>query len=187
MIELIKQYIYIGFSHVIPLAFDHILFMLSLFLYASNIKSVIMQCSVFTVAHSLSLAFTALGFIATNVYIIEPLIAVTILYTAIENIISQKENKTRIIIIFIFGIIHGLGFANALNEIGLPKENFLSALLFFNVGVELGQIMVILLAYLTIFKWFSDKVWYKTRIVYPLSSLIGCLAIYWTFERILKI
>lgn len=183
MIDIAWRYVIIGFSHVIPLGYDHILFILSIFLFASNFKSVVIQCSVFTVAHSLSLAFTAMGFVVSNLYIVKPLISLTILYSAIENIASRKNHPIRIYIIFIFGIIHGLGFANALNEVGIPTQNFISSLLFFNIGVELGQILVIILAYYIFFKWFSNKVWYKTRIVYPISSIIGCVAIYWTFER----
>jgi len=75
-----------------------------------------------------------------------------------------------------------LGFANALNEIGLPKNQFITTLLSFNLGVELGQITVILAAYFVVSKWFSNKVWYTERIVYPISSIIGCIALYWTME-----
>ena len=173
--------------HVIPLGFDHILFILSIFFLNSKLKSVVIQCSVFTVAHSLSLGLSTAGFIIPNSTYIEPLIAISILFTAIENIVSQKVNPWRLLIIFGFGLIHGLGFATALSEIGIPKNQFFSSLLSFNLGVELGQITIILLAYFLISKWFSDKVWYKERIVFPISSIIGCIALYWTIERILLI
>ena len=173
--------------HVIPLGFDHILFILSIFFLNSKLKSVVIQCSVFTVAHSLSLGLATAGFIIPNSTYIEPLIAISILFTAIENIISLKVNPWRLLLIFGFGLIHGLGFATALSEIGIPKNQFFSSLLSFNLGVELGQITIILLAYLLISKWFSDKVWYKERIVLPISSIIGCIALYWTIERILLI
>jgi hypothetical protein len=87
-------------------------------------------------------------------------------------------------LIFGFGLIHGLGFANALKEIGLPKNQFLSSLLSFNIGVEIGQITIIFAAYFLISKWFSNKIWYKERIVYPISTIIACVALYWTIERI---
>ena len=173
--------------HVIPLGFDHILFILSIFFLNSKLKSVVIQCSVFTVAHSLSLGLSTAGFIIPNSTYIEPLIAISILFTAIENIVSQKVNPWRLLIIFGFGLIHGLGFATALSEIGIPKNQFFSSLLSFNLGVELGQITIILLAYLLISKWFSDKIWYKERMVLPISSIIGCIALYWTIERILLI
>lgn len=180
-IEYLKQ----GFTHVIPLGFDHILFILSIFLLNSNLRSVIIQCSVFTLAHSLTLGLTAVGFIIPNSNVIEPLIALSILFTSIENIIHNKINPWRMIIIFVFGLIHGMGFANALNEIGLSQTHFISSLLFFNIGVEAGQIAIIGLAYFLISKPFSKKEWYFSRVVYPLTSAIGCVALYWTIERIL--
>ena len=185
LLELFKEYLRLGFTHVIPLGFDHILFILSIFFLNSRIRSVIIQCSTFTLAHSLSLALSACGYITPSSSIIEPLIAISILFTAIENIIDDKVNPWRLIIIFLFGLIHGLGFATALKEIGIPETHFISALLFFNIGVELGQIFVIFTAYFLVSKWFSKKPWYKDRIVYPISSIIGCIALYWTIQRIL--
>ena len=185
--ENIGHYIQLGFTHVIPLGFDHILFILCLFFLNSKIKSVVIQCSVFTIAHSLSLGLAASGLIMPKPSILEPLIALSILFTAIENILSSKINPFRLLIIFAFGLIHGLGFASALNKIEIPKEQFISSLLSFNFGVEIGQIVVILFAYFLISKWFSNKNWYKERIVYPISSVIGCIALYWTIERILLI
>jgi len=183
--EIIIRYIQLGFTHVIPLGFDHILFIISIYFLTSNIKSVIIQCSVFTIAHSFSLAITAAGFIVPDTRIIEPLIAFSILITSIGNIVQVKKNTYQLLLIFIFGLIHGMGFARALNEIGIPPNNFLSALFAFNIGVELGQITVILLVYMLVVKWLSTKKWYEARIVYPISCAIGCIALYWTIERII--
>jgi hypothetical protein len=185
--ENIIKYLPLGFTHVIPLGFDHILFILSLFFLNSKLKSVVIQCSVFTLAHSLSLGLAAAGFIIPNSNYIEPLIAISILFTAIENIINTKVNTYRLFIIFGFGLIHGLGFAKALSEIGIPNNQFFSSLLSFNLGVEFGQITIILLTYFVFSKWFSDKIWYKERIVYPISTIIAIIALYWTIERILMI
>ncbi len=182
--EVISQYLSIGFTHVIPLGFDHILFILSIFFLNSDLKSVIIQCSVFTVAHSISLGLAAAGYIMPDSKIVEPLIALSIVFISVENIIHQNMNPWRVGIIFLFGLIHGMGFANALRETGLPPSYFLSSLLSFNVGVELGQITIILLAYFLIGKWFCNKVWYKERIAFPISSVIACIALYWTVERI---
>ena len=181
--ETAGQYLHLGFSHVIPLGFDHILFILSIFFLNSDLRSVIIQCSVFTLAHSLTLGLTAAGYIIPEPRIVEPLIALSILFTSIENIIHSKINPWRLAIIFSFGLIHGMGFANALKDIGLPQTHFLASLLFFNLGVELGQVTIILAAYLLISRWFSQKVWYKERIAYPISSVIGCIALYWTIQR----
>lgn len=185
--ENIVHYLQIGFTHVIPLGFDHILFILCLFFLNSKIKSVVIQCSVFTIAHSLSLGLAAAGLIIPNAIIIEPLIAISILFTAIENIVSTKVNPFRLLLIFLFGLIHGMGFATALKEIGIPKEQFMSSLVSFNFGVELGQLTIIVSAYFLVSKWFKDKIWYKERVVYPISSIIGCIALYWTIQRILLV
>jgi len=77
-----------------------------------------------------------------------------------------------------------MGFANALSEIGLPQSNYLTALIFFNIGVEIGQVGVILAAYFGIYYWFGKKTWYQHKVVYPLSAIIACIALYWTITRI---
>lgn len=181
------KYLELGFTHVIPLGFDHILFILCLFFYTPKLKTVLLQCSFFTIAHSLALGLSAYGIVTYNPNIIEPLIALTILYTAIENILFVEKSAFRYLLIFIFGLIHGLGFATALKEIGIPKNQFSYSLLSFNLGVEFGQITIILLTYLLIARWFSNKKWYKERIVYPISTGIGCVALYWTIERLLLV
>jgi len=180
----ILTYYKLGFEHVIPLGYDHILFILSLFFLNSNVKSVIIQCTAFTIAHSISLGLSATGYLIPNPSIIEPIIALSIVYTSIENIVHSTMNKGRIVVVFLFGLIHGMGFANALKEIGLPPLNFLSALFSFNIGVEIGQIAIVLAAYFLVGRWLSKKEWYQQRIVYPVSSLIACVALYWTIERI---
>ncbi len=179
------QYLSIGFTHVVPYGFDHLLFILSIFFLNSNLKSKAIQCSVFTLAHCLSLGLVVSGLIFPNNNYIEPLIAFSILFISIENIIQTKVNPHRLLILFGFGLIHGMGFATALKEIGIPKDLFFTSLLSFNIGVELGQITVLLAVYFLISKWFAHKTWYKERVVYPISCLIGCVALYWTIERIL--
>ena len=187
MLETLILYLKLGYTHVIPLGFDHILFILTLFFLNSKSKTVVLQCSVFTLAHSLTLGLVAFGLFMPNVKIIEVLIALSILFTAVENIITNTINPFRLLIVFAFGLVHGMGFANALLETGLPKEQFISSLLSFNFGVELGQLVVIVSAYFLVSKWFSNKVWYKERIIYPISVIIGCVAFYWTIERVLSI
>lgn len=183
----ILQYLSLGFTHVLSYGFDHLLFILSIFFLNSKWKSVVIQCSVFTLAHSLSLGLAASGILIPNSNYIEPLIALSILFTSVENIIHSKVNPYRLLILFGFGLIHGMGFANALQEIGIPKEQFFISLLSFNIGVQLGQIVALLLAYLLISKWFAHKIWYKELVVYPICSLIGCIALYWTIERMLLV
>jgi hypothetical protein len=176
-------YLQLGFTHIIPLGLDHILFVLSLFLLNTKLKSIIWQATAFTVAHSITLGLAMYGVISTPSYIVEPIIALSILFVAVENIITDKLKPTRVLIVFAFGLIHGLGFAGILTELGLPQKQFLNALITFNIGVELGQISVILAAWLMFGKWFSKKPWYRKFIVNPLSTLIATIALYWTIQR----
>ena len=177
-------YIKLGFEHIIPLGIDHILFVLSLFLLSPKLKPVLMQATAFTVAHTVTLGLSMYQVINPPSYIVEPIIAISIMYVAMENILSKQLKKTRIGIVFLFGLIHGMGFASVLSELGLPKESFLTSLLMFNVGVELGQISVIVLAYFLLAKFFGDKPYYRKYIVIPVSAAIFLIATYWTIERI---
>jgi hypothetical protein len=116
--------------------------------------------------------------------IVEPIIAISIAYVAFENLFTNKLNKARPFVIFIFGLLHGLGFAGVLIEIGIPNELFVSSLISFNVGVELGQIAVILIAYLLLALPFGKQKWYDIRITKPMSLVIACVGLYWFFERL---
>jgi hypothetical protein len=177
-------YIKLGFEHIIPLGVDHILFVLSLFLLNPKLKPVLLQATAFTVAHTVTLGLSMYQVINPPAYIVEPIIAISIMYVAMENILSKELKKTRIGIVFLFGLIHGMGFSSVLSELGLPKESFLTSLLMFNVGVELGQISVIVLAYFLLGKFFGDKPYYRKFIVIPISAFIFIVATYWTIERI---
>ncbi len=176
-------YLKLGFTHILPLGLDHILFVLSIFFLNNQLKTIIWQATAFTVAHSITLGLAMYGFISPPTHIVEPIIALSIMFIAIENIISEQLKPSRIIIVFVFGLIHGMGFANVLTELGLPHNQFLTSLLTFNLGVELGQIAVIILAWFLIGKWFNKKSWYRIRIVIPISAIIAIIAIYWTIER----
>lgn len=175
----------LGFEHVIPLGFDHMLFILSLYLLNSSVRSVLVQCTVFTLAHSLSLGIAATGRFAPDPQVVEPLIAFSIVITALENILRPKLRAGRLVVIFGFGLVHGLGFASAIGDIGLPDAEFFTALASFNIGVEVGQLTVVLAAYALVTHWFGAKVWYRERVVLPASSAIACIAVYWTLERLI--
>ncbi|MCU0433304.1 MAG: HupE/UreJ family protein [Bacteroidia bacterium] len=177
------MYLKLGFTHILPLGLDHILFVVCLFLLNPKLKPVLWQATAFTVAHSITLALSMYGVISPPASIVEPVIALSIFFVAAENIITDKLKPTRIILVFAFGLIHGLGFAGVLSELGLPQGEFVTALILFNVGVELGQIAVIVALWLLIGLWFSEKKWYRKGIVTPLSVLIAIIAIYWTIER----
>ena len=106
------------------------------------------------------------------------------MFVAVENILLSELKAWRIAIVFLFGLVHGMGFASALNEIGLPRNKFFTSIFSFNVGVEIGQISIITLVFLLIIIPFGNKPWYKKRIVYPLSAIIALIAGYWTVQRI---
>jgi HupE / UreJ protein len=178
------HFLWQGFLHILPLGFDHILFVLSLYLLSPKPKTILWQATAFTVAHSITLGLAMYGLVQPPASVIEPLIALSIAVVALENIFSARLRASRIGIVFLFGLVHGLGFAGALSELGLPKKHFFTTLLTFNAGVELGQITVILLAYLLFGRWFSGKEYYHRRVVVPLSIAVVAIASYWTVERI---
>ena len=184
--EVIAQYTVFGFTHILPLGLDHILFVLGLFLLSLRWKPLLIQVTSFTVAHTITLGLSIYGVISLSPAIVEPLIAASIAYVAIENIMTTELKPWRAFVVFGFGLLHGLGFAGVLNEIGLPRSEFVTALLSFNIGVELGQLAVIALAYLLIGVWWKTKDWYRARVVRPLSALIAVVGIYWMFERMVS-
>jgi hypothetical protein len=116
--------------------------------------------------------------------VVEPLIALSIAYVAIENILMSELKPWRVALVFAFGLLHGMGFAGALKELGLPRSEFITALVTFNVGVEAGQLAVIAGAFLLVGWYCSSREWYRRRIVLPASALIACTAVYWTIERL---
>ena len=182
--DVLSYYLALGYKHILPEGFDHILFVISLYLLSPKLKNVLWQATAFTVAHTITLILSMKGWVVAPPAIVEPIIALSIAFVAIENLMTQRLKAGRLLIVFMFGLVHGLGFASALNELGLPPDQFYTSLLSFNVGVELGQISVILACWLAFGLWFSDKTWYRARIVQPLSVLIGLIAIFWTIQRI---
>lgn len=177
-------YLVLGYQHILPLGFDHILFVLSLFLLSPRLKPVLWQATAFTIAHSVTLGLAMYSVVSVPAAIIEPLITISILYVALENIFSPRLKTSRIGVVFIFGLVHGLGFAGALSGLGLPKNAYFLSLISFNAGVELGQLTVIFAAYFLLAKWFGNKPYYRKAIVIPLSSLIALIAAVWTIQRI---
>ncbi len=182
--EVLTLYLQLGYTHILPLGLDHILFVLSLFLLNPKLKPILWQATAFTVAHTITLGMAMYGVIKPPTNIVEPVIALSILYVALENIFSSKLRASRIGIVFLFGLIHGMGFASALTELGLPKNAYLESLLMFNLGVELGQVTVILAAFFLLGLPFGKKPYYRKAIVMPLSIVIAAIAAYWTVERI---
>lgn len=179
-----KEYLYQGYIHIVPKGLDHILFVLALFLLARKTSTLLWQISAFTLAHTITLALGIFGIVNLPSNIVEPLIALSITYVAIENLYQQRLTRWRLPLIFGFGLLHGLGFASVLLELGLQKEQFVTSLIAFNVGVELGQLSVVLIAFALLYS-FYQRAWYRQRIILPLSSLIALIAFYWFIERLM--
>ncbi len=168
--ETFVDYIPVGFDHIVPKGLDHILFVLALFFLAARARPLIVQVSLFTLAHTITLALAALGYVNLPGSIVEPLIAASIVFVAVENIWAQGISRWRPYIIFGFGLLHGLGFASVLGEFGLPEGTFIAALIGFNVGVEVGQLFVIAIMFLC--------VWQALRIDRGANEVGRALAIY---------
>lgn len=181
------NYLQIGFVHIIPKGLDHILFVVGLFLLSTQLRPLLIQITSFTLAHSVTLALGIYGVVNISPAIVEPLIAASIIYVCIENIYADKLSRWRPIIVFLFGLLHGLGFASVLQEIGLTSTNFITGLIAFNVGVELGQLTVIAACFLLVGIWFKNKPWYHSIITIPASVIIAIIASYWLIERTLLI
>ncbi|KAA0916358.1 HupE/UreJ family protein [Aquicoccus porphyridii] len=179
------DFVPIGFRQMVPLGLDHVLFVLGLLLLARQIRPLLWQVAAFTLAHSATLVLGSLGYLAVPSAIVEPLIAVSIVYVAAENIFAGGSSRWRLPLVFGFGLVHGLGLASVLEEFGMPERNVLPALLGFNAGVELGQLAVILTAFLLVGLWFRDKSWYRPVIAIPASAGGGLIGAWWFFERVL--
>lgn len=182
--DVVLFYLKLGFTHIIPQGFDHILFVVGLCLLNQRATSILWQATAFTVAHSITLALSMKNIIVAPSAVVEPIIALSILFVAVENILIAELKPWRIGLVFLFGLIHGMGFASSLNEIGLPRNKFATSILSFNVGVELGQISIILLVYLLLIIPFRNRTIFRKYIVYPTSILIGLVALYWTVQRV---
>lgn len=177
------RYIKIGYRHIIPDGYDHALFILGLFLLNTKLKDLLKQTTAFTVAHTSSFTLATFHLVSLPMGIVEPIIAATIVFIAFENIFAKEAHPWRLLIAFFFGLVHGLGFASGLLSIGLPTSQLLNGLISFNIGVELGHLTILAVAFLTI-GWLREKVWYRSRVSIPLSILIALIATVWFIERL---
>jgi hypothetical protein len=180
----LADYIVIGFEHIVPKGLDHILFVVGLFLLSPSLRPLMWQVTGFTLAHSVTLALGIYGVVRISPAIVEPLIAASIVFVAVENLFTNRLQRWRPFVVFGFGLLHGLGFAGVLAEVGLPPPQFLQALIGFNLGVELGQLTVIAACFLAVGLWFRHRRWYRGAITMPASALVALVAAFWFFERI---
>lgn len=183
-LEIVRQYLVLGYTHIVPKGLDHILFVLGIFFLSFKRKPILIQVTAFTIAHSITLGLSIYGIVSLSPRIVEPLIAISIVYVAVENLFVGQFTARRVAVVFAFGLLHGMGFAGVLKELGLPRSEFIPALVSFNVGVEIGQLTVIAAAFLLVGYWFGAKPWYRSRVTIPASLAIALVGLYWTFQRI---
>lgn len=184
-VEVAWQYFALGYTHIVPKGTDHILFVLGIFLLSARWRSIVLQVSTFTIAHSITLGLTMYGIVSLPANIVEPMIALSIAYVAIENLATSELKPWRLALVFSFGLLHGMGFAGVLRELGLPHSQFLTALSTFNVGVEAGQLSVIAIASVAVASLRRNATRYRTFVVRPASLAIALIGLYWTIQRIL--
>jgi len=177
------QYLKLGFEHIVPGGLDHVLFVVALVLGCSRLRTLGIQLTRFTVAHTLTLALGALGVVNLPPRFVEPLIALSIGFVAIENVVRKHPAPHRPLVVFGFGLLHGLGFAGALAETGLARGSLVVSLLAFNLGVELGQLTIVLVL-LALFALFAKHERWLQLVFRPTSMLIAGVAGYWAVQRL---
>jgi hydrogenase/urease accessory protein HupE len=184
LLQTSRDYLVLGFTHILPKGLDHILFVLGLFLLAKELKPLFWQVTAFTIAHTLTLGLAMIGVVSLSGRIVEPLIAASIVFVAVENVMRKELTRSRLLVVFGFGLLHGLGFAGVLSELGLPRTQFVPALISFNVGVELGQLSVLGLAFAAVGWWAREREWYRPRVTIPASIAIAAVGTFWAIERL---
>ncbi|HHL18748.1 MAG TPA: HupE/UreJ family protein [Thiothrix sp.] len=184
LINTIGNYIELGYKHILPKGTDHILFIFGLFLFSSAFRPLLWQITMFTIAHTITLGLAMNGVFDLPERIVQPLIALSIVYVGVENVFNNGLQKSRLALVFGFGLLHGLGFASMLADFGMPEGAFVTALISFNIGVELGQLSILFGAFLLIGLWFGQRAWYKTLVINPASIMIALIAFYWFIDRL---
>ena len=184
--SVITKYIHSGIIHIVPAGLDHILFVIGLLAYGLSWRGLIFQVSLFTVAHTITLAAASLGLISVPGSIVEPLIALSIAWIGIENIMkkSGRVAVSRSAVVFAFGLLHGLGFASVLADFGLPQSAFIVALVSFNLGVEIGQLIIVIPIFFLLRTLKLREPQFRRGFQIPVSAVISAIGIFWFFERV---
>jgi hydrogenase/urease accessory protein HupE len=189
LLSTMERYLVTGIEHIF-LGYDHIAFLIAVVLWARRLMPVIKIVTAFTIAHSITLSLATLNVVVIPSTIVEPAIAASIVYVAMENFFTRNiDGRWRVT--FAFGLIHGFGFAGALREIGLPTNAVATALAAFNIGVEIGQVVIVaivvpaLIALDRLMAADKTKPVRAATLVYALSALISVLGSYWFVTRVL--
>ena len=179
-----QRFLGLGFTHILPKGADHMLFVLGIFLLSVRLKPMLLQVTAFTVAHTIALGLTMYGVFSLPSSVVEPLIALSIVYVGVENTLTSRLTVWRPAVVFGFGLLHWMGFADALREIGLPRADFATALFAFNLGVEAGQVSVLMAAFVLLGLPFRDRPWYRSRVTVPGSLLVAVVGAFWFVQRV---
>lgn len=185
-VDVVFTYLKIGFLHIVPKGVDHILFILGIFLLSTRLSPLLWQVTAFTVAHTITLGLSMYGIIDLSPRIVQPLIALSIAYVGLENIYFATLRPSRVVVVFLFGLLHGMGFAAFLGDLGMLRSDFATTLISFNVGVELGQLSLLLGAFILLGLPFRSTLNYRALVTIPGSLLISALGLMWTVDRVVN-
>jgi hypothetical protein len=182
----------LGFTHIVPKGLDHILFVLGLFLLSplapsraeGRVRQLVWQVSAFTIAHTVTLGLSLYGIVSVSGTIVEPLIALSVAYVGVENLLTSRLRPWRVGVVFAFGLLHGLGFAGALSELPYSRADLAGMLISFNVGVELGQLAVIAAAALVMHAVKAHREAWQRPAARLGSAAVGVMGLLWTLERL---
>jgi hypothetical protein len=166
--SVVPEFVGLGFTHILPDGLDHILFILGLFFLARDVHTLLLQVTLFTMAHSLTLGLAMKRLLAVNTQVVEIAIALSIAFIAAENLMGERLSRWRPWMVFGFGLVHGLGFAHSFGGIPVRSADFMEALFSFNVGIELGQLVVVGLAFALVAAWWRRE-WYLDMVARPAS------------------
>ena len=180
--ETFVRYLWEGVLHIV-FGWDHVLFVIGLVLIAVRLKQLMLIVTAFTVSHSVTLILSALEVVAVPASIVEPVIALSVAWVAVEAVLKRDDTRIAYAATFLLGFVHGFGFSYVLRDnVGLPTEALVPALLAFNVGVELGQLGIVGLTY-PVRAWLREKA-FERRVIYAVAGIIGVIALYWFVERV---
>ncbi len=186
-----RVFLGLGLRHILPTGTDHILFIIAIAIGAASLRALLLQVSAFTLAHTAALGMAAAGLVSVPEAIVGPLIAASIAFVAAENIFLRGGGARRVGVVFFFGLFHGLGFAGTFVDAGLPLSRFWPGLVGFNIGVEIGQLIVVLTT-LGLLAMARDGLrlaglepHQRRIIVWPTSAAIALTGLVWTVSLVI--
>lgn len=183
--QVLRDYIWLGVVQILQNGGDHVLFVLALVFLNSRLPALLWQFSAFAMGHTLAMALGVIGAVDVSPELVGLLVSVSVVYVALENIVTGTLHRWRVFMVFGFGLFHGLALAAALEQIGLPPGRGLAALTGFSIGVDLGLLGAIALALLLGGAWLASRPWYRGRIAIPASVVIAMIGAYWVVQRVI--